>query len=302
MIFNEIHSAYYSAVSKIISRILEGGASEEDLRRIVAENAFGESGSTLLPALTRGKWQLVHPDLSTPVKNPPQLPLTLIEKQWLKALFLDPRIRLFSVEPTGLEGVEPLFTPEDYLIYDRYGDGDRYEDEGYIARFRTVLSAMEQGDGLQIEMIDRRGRTVCFCCMPKRLEYSERDDKFRLITQGSRFYKTVNLGRMVNCRTVERALPQEQETPPVYRTLTLHILKERNTPERCLLHFAHFEKRAERQEDGSLVVHLRYDVDEEPEMVIRVLSFGPLVEVLAPQDFRNLIAERLKKQKSCGLF
>ena len=37
-------------------------------------------------------------------------------------------------------------------------------------------------------------------------------------------------------------------------------------------------------------------------MVIRILSFGPLVEVLGSENFRNLVIEKLKKQKNCGLF
>jgi hypothetical protein len=36
-------------------------------------------------------------------------------------------------------------------------------------------------------------------------------------------------------------------------------------------------------------------------MVIRVLSFGPMVEVLGSDDFRALVREKLKKQMSLGL-
>ena len=67
-----------------------------------------------------------------------------------------------------------------------------------------------------------------------------------------------------------------------------------------MLHFAHFEKRAERLERNRYLVHIRYDSDDELELVIRVLSFGPLVEVTEPERFRKLVRERLKRQKSCG--
>ena len=128
MIFNEIYSAYYNAVAKIISAVIDGNTDSKTLDKIVAENAFGESMFSILPALKSGKWQLVNQDMSTRIKHKPTMPLTLLQKQWLKAISLDPRIKLFDVDFEELEDVEPLFTQEDYYIYDKYSDGDPYED------------------------------------------------------------------------------------------------------------------------------------------------------------------------------
>ena len=68
-----------------------------------------------------------------------------------------------------------------------------------------------------------------------------------------------------------------------------------------MLHFAHFEKQAERAENNKYILRLKYYENDETEIVIRVLSFGPYVKVLEPQGFVNLIKERLISQKSCGL-
>ena len=57
MVFNEIYSAYYNAVAQIITHILQDGAQEKDLQKIVSKYAFGESMLTILPALKSGKWQ-----------------------------------------------------------------------------------------------------------------------------------------------------------------------------------------------------------------------------------------------------
>lgn len=46
---------------------------------------------------------------------------------------------------------------------------------------------------------------------------------------------------------------------------------------------------------------MKYDGEDETEIVIRVLSFGPYVKVLEPSSFVNLIKERLISQKSCDL-
>ena len=302
MIFNEIYSAYYNSVAKIISAILAGNADEKRLDKIVEENAFGESMFSILPSLKSEKWQLINSDLTTLLNHIPTMPLTLMQKQWLKAISLDPRIKLFDVEFEGLDDVEPLFTPDDYYIYDKYGDGDPYEDEKYIERFRTILVAMKTKQNIKIEMINRKGNTVYSRCVPERIEYSEKDDKFRLVTSGCRFIKTVNLARLTKCKMYSG--DTELISTPIetdYETITIKVSEERNTLERCLMHFAHFEKRAEKVDDHYLL-HLKFNRDDEPEIVIRVLSFGPTVEVLGSENFKQLIINKLKSQKSCESF
>lgn len=302
MIFNEIYSVYYNTVAKIISAVISGETDEKKLDKIVSENAFGESMFSILPSLKSEKWQLVNSDFSTPLNHIPTMPLTLIQKQWLKAISLDPRIKLFDVKFDGLDGTEPLFTPNDYYIYDKYGDGDPYEDEKYISHFRTILTAVKTKQWLKIEMINRKGGTVFLKCIPRRLEYSEKDDKFRLVTSGCRFIKTINLARITKCKIYsDDAAPIFDEAVPRYETITLKVRDERNTLERSLMHFAHFEKRAEKVDDHYLL-HIKFNRDDEPEIVIRVLSFGPTVEVIGSESFRQLIINKLKSQKSCDSF
>lgn len=301
MIFNEIYSAYYNTVAKIIESILKGDGDEKTLTRIVCENAFGESVLSVLPSLKSQKWQLVRSDGTTPLKHTPTMPLTLVQKQWLKAISLDPRMALFGVTLDGLDEVEPLFTAEDYLVYDRYSDGDPYEDEQYQKHFQTILYALKHQKNLKIEMVNRKGRTVYSRCVPKQLEYSEKDDKFRLVTCGCPFIRTINIARIAKCKLyhgdTEIVSPDPERKS---ETLTLKVRDMRNTLERCMLHFAHFEKRAEKAKDHYLL-HLSFSRDDERELVIRVLSFGPTVEVVAPEAFRNQMIQKLKSQKSCEL-
>lgn len=302
MIFSELYSAYYNAVAAILSGILAGERSERELSGLVSQKAFGESVLTVMPSLKGGRWQLLHPDMTTPLLHKPTMPMTTLQKRWLKAILLDPRIRLFGIEIAGLEEVEPLFTPEDYCVYDQYGDGDPYEDEGYIERFRVILRVMHEGGAIRLSMENRFGRPMTVICRPIRLEYSERDDKFRLVTEGCRTVATVNLARIRFCAPYEGdipadAAPQERRSG----TLTLKVTDERNALERVMLHFAHFEKQVERLGENTYLLTVTYALDDENEMVIRVLSFGPLLEVAGPVSFRNAVKERLKKQKNCGL-
>lgn len=302
MIFSELYSAYYNSIAAILSRIIDGEQSERELQKIVTERAFGESVLTIMPSLKSEKWQLVHSDMTTSIEHKPTMPLTNIQKQWLKAISLDPRIRLFDLSFPELEGVEPLFTPEDYCVYDKYGDGDPFEDEEYIRQFRVVLEAIRQKTQIKFEMTNRNGNVMFIRCRPLRLEYSEKDDKFRIITAGWRSISTVNLAKIRACHHYSGEKPLVgEEKAAVYDILTVNLTDERNALERFMLHFAHFEKQAEKLDKKHYLVKIKYDRDDVSEMVIRILSFGPMVEVIGSEDFKKLVIEKLKKQKNCGL-
>ena len=300
MIFNEIYSAYYNAVARILTRLISDPSAKKDLCKIVEEYAFGESVLTVLPSLENQKWQLIHPDMTTPIRHRPTMPMTDIQRRWLKAISLDPRIKLFDVTLEGLEDVEPLFTSDDYCVYDKYSDGDDYTDERYIDHFRTILTAMRQRHNMKIEMINRHGERVYIRCIPERLEYSAKDDKFRLVTSGCGFVRAVNLARIVKCKVyygddIIRSKGDERKC----ESIRLKIKDERNTLERALMHFAHLEKNVERINDREYILNMKFDTADIPEMVIRVLSFGPTVEVTEPESFRELIKNKLKDQKRC---
>ena len=68
-----------------------------------------------------------------------------------------------------------------------------------------------------------------------------------------------------------------------------------------MLHFAHFEKQAEKLDRQNYLVRIKYDHSDQPELVIRILSFGPLVEVVGSEEFRGAVIEKLRKQKNLGL-
>ena len=303
MIFSELYSAYYNTVADILSKIVDGERSEKELQKAVLKKAFGESVLTIMPALKSGRWQLIHHDMTTPLEHKPSMPLTKIQKQWLKAISLDPRIKLFGVEFDGLDEVEPLFTEKDYFVYDKYSDGDPYEDGEYVKNFKTILEAIRNCSQIKFEMTNRYGKTMFVRCHPMRLEYSEKDDKFRVVVSGWHDVTTVNVAKIRNCVHCSDQGPLiVKDLTPHDDTITLKILDERNALERVMLHFAHFEKQAEKIDKNHYILKIKYALADESELVIRILSFGPLVEVLGSEKFKNLIIEKLKKQKNCGLF
>jgi predicted DNA-binding transcriptional regulator YafY len=112
----------------------------------------------------------------------------------------------------------------------------------------------------------------------------------------------VNLARITSCARYFGNYQFGTRPKKVHHeTVVLRILNERNMLERCMLHFAHFEKQAEKLDKKHYLVRIKYDHSDQPELVIRMLSFGPLVEVIGSEEFRSAVIEKLKKQKNLGL-
>ncbi len=302
MLFSELYSTYYNTVAEILRHSVREELTEQKLKEIVSEKGFGESILTIPSALKSEKWQLITADYNTPLRNEPQMPLTMLEKQWLKAISLDPRVKLFDVDFSGLENIEPLFTPDKVYYYDQYANGDDYENLGYIQKFRIILKATKEKQPLKMELDDRRGKPLFVNVIPEYLEYSEKDDKFRLITSGCRFRKTINLSSVLSCKPYYgEGLKRNVKNEIKKTSVTFTLFDGRNTLERAMLHFAHFEKTVEKTDDNSYVVHITYDPNDETELLIRILSFGPFIKVTEPESFVNIIKDRLKKQKRCGI-
>ena len=72
------------------------------------------------------------------------MPLTTLQRRWLKSLLTDKRLQLFDVDCSGLEDVEPLFSEEQFVYFDRYSDGDNYDAPQYKQHFRLLLQAITE--------------------------------------------------------------------------------------------------------------------------------------------------------------
>ena len=182
MIFHEIYSVYYQTVAKILEVALDHPLKKDEICKIIEKYAFSESVLSIEPALREQKWQLIRSDGTTVLKNHPSMPLTTIQKRWLKSICQDPRIHLFQddLKEIDFPEIEPLFTLDDFYIFDQYQDGDDYTDKVYIRNFRMILDAIKNQYPLEITTYNHKGQKVSMKILPKYLEYSEKDDKFRV--------------------------------------------------------------------------------------------------------------------------
>ncbi len=298
MLFHEIYGSYYQAAAAIIKEAVKGTLTDRKMYELVSEHAFGESLLAIPDGMKGEKWQLIRSDMTTPILEEPDLPLTTLEKRWMKSLLLDPRIKLFNPDISGLEDVEPLFTPEMFVYYDRYSDGDDYTDPDYIRNFRTIMQALRNETNLHLTLDSNREIYVT----PYYLEYSEKDDRFRLIAGGRKRRWTINLARVVDCEPSDQIREQVPLMDTDTADVTFELEDRRNALERVMLHFSHLEKETRHVGEDKYLVTLKYDKQDETEMVIRILSFGPVLKVVEPESFVGLIRERIEKQKQLAPF
>jgi predicted DNA-binding transcriptional regulator YafY len=235
-----------------------------------------------------------------------------LQLSWLKALLADPRICLFFDEneltalSNALTDIQALFNPDDFYIFDKARDGDCFESEEYRRTFRVFLNAIHNNAAVAVQYEGGKGHRVNSVFWPYKIEYSSKDDKFRALCyrrHGIRKISCIlNLGRVVSvhmARVDEGISAEMQEIRPIERfgSVTLEISKERNALERCMIQFAHFEKRTEYDASTDrYTCIIKYNIMDESELVIRVLSFGPTVRVLGPDRFLQVIRQRVEKQ------
>lgn len=302
MLFNEIYSTYYNALATLINYAIHGELNSKNANELIQTEAFQESFVYIIDAIQKEQWQVITKDYKTPIKHYAAMPLTTLQMQFLKSISMDKRFSLFIDGPIeGLDNVTALYDDNDFYYFDIYNNGDPYEDPQYRAVFKLVLSSLKQKRKIYIRYVDGKGNQQCKICIPRKLEYSQKDDKFRLHCYGEYHLTTINLARIISCYLMEEY--DATSMKPFVRNkriLLLEITDERGALERCMLHFSNYEKIATKLTDKIYEMELSYYKDDEMEVVIRVLSFGPLVKVKGPEHFIDLLKGRLAKQKELG--
>ena len=106
-----------------------------------------------------------------------------------------------------------------------------------------------------------------------------------------------NIARIESINVLDSPVSRPREPERRACSLVALLTDERNALERALLHFSHLKKETVRLDDKHYQMILYYDKADETELLIRVLSFGPMLQVISPNRFISKIRERLTKQK-----
>lgn len=318
-LFHEYYNCYFQVVRQILMEASKSPVTKDRMRTLTAQYGYQESELTIVPKLTDGTWPFLDESLSAILEHPEflkpgALSFTNLQKSWLAALLKDPRFCLFFTdaqieELSGyLANISPLYKQTDFRYFDRYLDGDPYDSPEYRERFLTILSALRNNRMLAIVYENRQGKRSTRKVAPYQLQYSSKDDKFRLCCKESsgrsRANATIfNLNRIRACHLLHDPAPENLDRlafRPIHRAeepVVIEISGERNSLERCMLHFANYEKHTQYDEASEKwICSIYYDLAYETELLIEILSFGPVIRVLGPESFLQQIRQRVRKQ------
>lgn len=313
-LFSEIYNCYYQIMKSILDTKPE--LSLDELRSQISENGYEESLLYLVPKLQSGEWGLFEQDGETYISKLAgdfYVPLTALQKSYIKAILQDIRIQLFFDEDVLQElqqlfaDIPALWTSDDFYYYDRYTNRDEYENAQYQQYFRILVNAIRNHQYVDITYESRTNHRVHHHYLPCRLEYSIKNDKFRLLgtVKGDRKQQIeiLNLDRMRDVQLlsayadtlpdIDKSIQESYYKEPVH--LLIHT--ERNALERTMLQFANYKKNTTKLDDHTYECFIYYNQKMETELLIEVLSFGPMIEVLGNERFLQSIKQRLYRQK-----
>ena len=132
---------------------------------------------------------------------------------------------------------------------------------------------------------------------PQRLQYSIKEDRFRLIALMDGELMTFNLSRMESC---EAGDPLGTVSPQQYPETTyaeVLLSDNRSTLERFLLFFSNYERRTKKLDNGLYQVRVSFPKQDATEVLVNVLSFSPMAKIIAPEEMKQAFMQRIQKQK-----
>ncbi len=320
-LFSEIYSCYYQVLRHLLYN--QNALTIQYLLRQIYREGFEESLLSITPKLEDGTWNLFEKDgklYRSRILSSFITPVSDLEKSYLKALLSDPRIGLF-LEQAQLEALDkmladiaPLWRPEQFYYFDRFADSDPYEDENYRNCFRTLLQAQKQNQYVDIDYTSPNGNRVHHHYVPARLEYSVKNDKFRILAlkpaySNKNLYghrhgqlEILNVSRIQSVKLMQKTLSSPVDLDAIIQRsyykepLRLRIVNKRNALERAMLHFANYEKNTTKIDEDTYECLIYYNQNMETELLIEVMSFGPMLTVLGNERFLNNLKARLQRQ------
>lgn len=314
-LFSEIYSCYYRVLRHLLCS--QNPLTIKEIYNRICQEGFEESLLSIIPKIEDGSWDLFKKegDLYLSKLSPAfAIPLTDLEKSFLKALLADERILLF-LDPEQrktlnemLASVRPLWRQEQFYYYDRFTDGDPYEDETYRHNFRLLLEAQKNRQFVDIDYNSPKGNRVHHYYVPICLEYSAKNDKFRLLALAQNPHRRnkleiLNIDRIACAQLTDNTLSSFIDINSLIQNsyyqepLKLHIINKRNALERAMLHFANYEKNTTKIDENTYECQIYYNQSMETELLIEVMSFGPMLTVIGNERFLNILKARLNRQK-----
>lgn len=308
-LFDNIYSAYFIAVEHVLaSAPLTKRQLHEQLFSELSEDGAVEVETKLL----NGTWPLLterNGRYYSVLGHAPSRAYTHLERAYLRALIEDARSALFLNDEQleymrkKLSNDSPLFSTDDFYRYDRASDGDDASNPAFRENCRRLLGAMRGDEWVRFDYLTRRKRQLSVVCRPLTLEYSGKDDRFRLHDVDANGDFSVHLlsaiGHVEIIEPPSIYVPVSEESEPMRckEPILLEITPQRNALNRFMLQFSYLEKISEyNEETGCATVRLWYPIQDEREIIIRLLGFGASIHVCGPKRIVDELRRRIRLQ------
>ena len=300
-IFDEYYGRYYQVAESVLKNAIKKGLSPSEVRSLILEDGFEGTALSIDKDFVKN-WKMLERDekglYHSVVKSVPHLSPTELEYRWLKTIGLDDKFGLFSDEPVCGEKLETLYERDMLVYFDRPSRGDDFKDERYISNFRCILSSISEKRMLEIEYEGKDGlNSNTITALPLKLDYSLKDDRFRLVIYRRHALNYLLLGKIISCRLGQDATGRDIDIGLFDDSeLCFTLFDEHNALERIMLQLADYKKEVYRLNEGNYAVKLYYNKGDEGQIIGRILSFGPYVKVKSPDSVVRQIVQKVSEQ------
>ncbi len=311
-LFHEIYGQYFAIAERVLQQL---PMNKNEIQQVIEENGYGETLFHFADAFFNEEdaWHLVKKDKEcyrSILHQLPKRPVTLLEKQWLKTILQDDKIALFLTEAeqiylsNQLQEVSVLFGPEDIEYYDQFQTDDRFHNTKYQRTIHLLIAGIQKKLYLEIEYqgLDNQVN-VTHQIKPDKIEYSHKNNKFRLKakrqTKKNKWENCLlNISEIQTVRLLKQHFENNSVQSMVEKSITCLLKDQRDTLERATFHFSNYRKVTQKLEgDAMYQLTIFYLAQDETELLIQILSFGPFLKVTAPNRFIQQIQYRLRKQR-----
>jgi predicted DNA-binding transcriptional regulator YafY len=307
-LFSPLYSTYYLIAKNVIHTYLKNNKqplSNETVTNIVNDTAYIYKGQEIYEIINNEKgqktiFQNLNGNVSTSIKNIPDFPLTTIELRFLASILNDSRIKLFLNNSileklkSALKNITPLWKNESIKYFDQFNDSDNFENSEYKMLFQTILHAINNKKNICLTYGSNNKSEIC---TPIHFDYSQKDDTFRLYVKGKKY--PINLQKIKSYSITDEVAPNYNESIK-YECLKVEIFddsKNKYLFNRAIRQFSYFKKTCKKSNKENLYeMTVEYDKNDESEIVIKTLMFGPNIRVIEPSDVIEKISTRISKQ------
>lgn len=315
--FNEIYSKYYTLVMHLLQDAHEKPLTLDTLRTYITENGFLETPTTLISALTSQEADSYHLFLkkentyASILNQAPQTVLSTLEVRWLKSLLDDPKLALFLEDAEiytlkkALLSIEPLYTQE-MIAFTRQNVHDSlYHTPSYRMLFKALMMAIQENQLLEITYT--LSAQFPQSIIPYKLEYSIAEDTFNLLgisikdgvllTLERISLSTINNVNPIGVAPSREVLDAFAKSCKCKEPITFELYNMRSGFERVFMYLSAYERITQfNEEEDTCLVQLYYYPFDEAKLMDMLISFGPIIKILAPTPIRHCFKARINAQ------